>query len=59
MMKKRIMFAGIGAILLIGAIALTVRHFSKPILIGAILPLQSLTGNEANLFIRYYQDQHP
>lgn len=43
----------------IAGIIPAVRHFSKPIHIGVILPIDTSLGNEENLFIRYYQDRHP
>ncbi|GEM_PF-6491342 len=34
-------------------------YFSRPILIGVVLPIDASLGNEENLFIRYEQDKHP
>jgi len=58
MKKKKIVAVTVLAIAS-AAVFLTVRHFSKPILIGAVLPIDTSLGNEENLFIRYWQDRHP
>ncbi len=57
-MKKRMILTVTVALLIVASI-LGWWHFSQPIRIGVILPFDKLTGNEANLFIRYYQARHP
>lgn len=39
--------------------AIIYAYCTRPILIGAIVPIKTPLGNEQNLFIRYYRDQHP
>ena len=38
---------------------LTLFYYSRPILIGVIIPTQTNLGNEENLYARYYRDTHP
>ena len=59
MLKKRMMLTLTVGLLCSAGIFAIVRHFSQPIFIGVILPLDKLTGNEASLFMRYYQAKHP
>lgn len=40
-------------------VAILYAHYTRPILVGAIVPIKTPLGNEQNLFIRYYRDQHP
>ncbi|MBF0101198.1 MAG: ABC transporter substrate-binding protein [Desulfobacterales bacterium] len=58
-MKTKIIIMMTCLAVILAGIIMTLWYFSRPILIGAILPIESLTGNEANLFIRYYQDKNP
>lgn len=58
-MKKRTLITITVVSLLIAASIVAWRHFSKPIRIGVILPIEMSLGNEENLFVRYYQDKHP
>jgi branched-chain amino acid transport system substrate-binding protein len=56
--KGRLLTVAIG-LFLIAAATISYWYFSRPILIGAILPIDTSLGNEENLFIRYYQDKRP
>lgn len=58
-MKKTMLIPIIVLVVALVAGILVWRQVSKPILIGVILPLDKLTGNEANLFMRYYQAKNP
>lgn len=58
-MKKNSILIALLGLLLIGGGLLAFWYFSRPILIGVILPVDTSLGNEENLFVRYYQDKHP
>jgi len=58
-MKKKKIAALTVLVIASAAVFLTVQHFSKPVHIGVILPIDTSLGNEENLFIRYWQNRHP
>jgi ABC-type branched-subunit amino acid transport system substrate-binding protein len=59
MKARNKLIAGAGAVLVIVAIFYTAVQVTQPIRIGVILSSETVTGNEAFLFIRYYQGTHP
>ena len=46
------------AALIVAGISVSLWFFSRPILIGVVVPITTSLGNEENLFMRYYQDRH-
>lgn len=47
----------IALVIIVGS-SLSLWHFSRPIQIGIVLPIDTSLGNEENLFMRYYQGTH-
>ena len=56
--RKIIWLVGIGLLIII-AVGLVFQSLTRPILIGAVLPIDTSLGNEENLFVRYYKDKNP
>ncbi len=57
-MLKRILM--IGAILaVVGLLILVWASLTRPILVGAVIPIDTSLGNEENLFLRYFTTKHP
>ncbi len=46
-------------VLIVAGISISLWFFSRPILVGVVVPITMSLGNEENLFMRYYQDRHP
>jgi ABC-type branched-subunit amino acid transport system substrate-binding protein len=59
MQNKRNQIIIAAGFLALAATLIALWYFSRPILIGVVLPIDTSLGNEENLFIRYYQDKRP
>ena len=57
--QRRFLWMVIIGLLIIVTVSMSFWYLTRPIMIGAVLPIDTSLGNEENLFIRYYKDTHP
>jgi branched-chain amino acid transport system substrate-binding protein len=57
--RRKFIWLVVIGLLIIVAVSISFWYFTRPILIGAILPINTSLGNEENLFTRYYKVKYP